>query len=296
MLLEHAQGSHSTAGEAVEGTAAEFESHSVSRPEAFAYAVPVFFGRCGVFASWRRDTMDWQGYEFSTLDALWGETPSIFLVELIARTVTLLLFALILVRWLGKRGLGQVSPYEFVVLIAMGSALGDPMFYPTVPLLPPMVVLAVIVVMQRCLSWATEQHERIEKFVEGVPRICIRDGKVDLAALRDEHVPFDELVMLLREKGVENLASVRLAILETSGRLSVFSYQDDVARVGLSLSERAERDEDNLIHAGENVDGKRLLACTNCGDCRSCDETRPLPRCVHCSSETFVSARSTKLS
>jgi len=240
--------------------------------------------------------MDWQGYDFSTLNALWGEAPSIFLVELIARTVTLLLFALILVRWLGKRGLGQVSPYEFVVLIAMGSALGDPMFYSTVPLLPPMVVLAVIVVMQRCLSWATEQHERIEKFVEGVPRICIRDGKVDLAALRDEHVPFDELVMLLREKGVENLANVRLAILETSGRLSVFSYQDDVARVGLSLSERAERDEDNLIHAGENVNGKRLLACTNCGDCRSCDENRPLPRCVHCSGETFVPARSTKLS
>lgn len=238
--------------------------------------------------------MDWQGYDFSTLNALWGETPSIFLVELIARTVTLLLFALILVRWLGKRGLGQVSPYEFVVLIAMGSALGDPMFYPTVPLLPPMVVLAVIVVIQRCLSWVTEQHDQIEKFVEGVPRICIRDGEVNLAALRDEHFPFDELVMLLREKGVENLASVRLAILETSGRLSVFVFHDDVERFGLSLCERVELADAAIIPTGAYGHTNGPIACTNCGHCQVSDETRRVTPCGHCSGETFVPARSTK--
>lgn len=237
--------------------------------------------------------MDWAGYDFTARNALWGETPPIFLVELVARTITLLLFALILVRWLGKRGIGQVSPYEFVVLIAMGSALGDPMFYPTVPLLPPMIVLIVIVVMQRCLSWATEQHDRIEKFVEGAPRVCIRDGQVDLAALRDEHVPFDELVMLLREKGVENLASARLAILETSGRLSVFTFHDDLERFGLSLCERVELDEAAIIPAGDCTHADVPLACTNCGHCQRHDETRPVPPCGRCSGRTFLLARST---
>lgn len=240
--------------------------------------------------------MDWAGYEFSLWNALWGETPSIFLIEVVARTSTLLLFALMLVRWLGKRGIGQVSPYEFVVLIAMGSALGDPMFYPSVPLSPPMLVLAVIVVVQRFLSWFTEQHDRVERFVEGMPRICVRDGEVDLDALRDEHVPFDELVMLLREKGVENLASVRLAILETSGRLSVFSYHDTVDRVGLSLCERAERDEANLRQTGETIEADRSYACTDCGHCESHDEKQPLPACSRCSGRTFVPARSTNSS
>lgn len=256
--------------------------------------MPVIFDGAVFSFTEGESTVDWVGYEFSALNAVWGETPPIFLVEVIARTVTLLLFALILVRWLGKRGIGQVSPYEFVVLIAMGSALGDPMFYPTVPLSPPMLVLAVIVVVQRFLSWFTEQDDRVEKFVEGVPRICIRDGEIDLKALRDEHVPFDELVMLLREKDVENLAAVRLAILETSGRLSVFSFHDDAERMGLALCERVELDDNSLMHAGDRGDANRPLACMGCGHCQRYAESQPIPPCGRCSGRTFVPARSTK--
>src|SRR5882757_8230105 len=86
---------------------------------------------------------------------LLGNQPASYLVEVVLRTVVMYLFTLVVIRFLGKRGLSELTPFEYIILIAMGSAVGDPMFYPNVPVLQPMVVLAVIVVMQKVLLRAT---------------------------------------------------------------------------------------------------------------------------------------------
>jgi uncharacterized membrane protein YcaP (DUF421 family) len=53
------------------------------------------------------------------------------------------LYALLLVRLLGKRGMGQLAPFDFVIIIALGSAVGYPMFYPDVPVLHAMAAITV---------------------------------------------------------------------------------------------------------------------------------------------------------
>jgi hypothetical protein len=111
--------------------------------------------------------MDWSDYEFTLRNAFLGDTPADYFIELVARTSVLYLLAILLVRFLGKRELAQLAPYEFVVLIAMGSALGDPMFYPDVPVLPPLAVLVTIVLMERAVSRVSRSNMRVESFIEG---------------------------------------------------------------------------------------------------------------------------------
>jgi uncharacterized membrane protein YcaP (DUF421 family) len=227
--------------------------------------------------------MDWEGYSFDFQHAFVADTPGIFFVEAFGRTVLLFVFALFLVRLLGKRALGQVSPYEFVVLIAMGSALGDPMFYPNVAMLPPMLAMATIVLMQRVVSWATERSERLERFVEGESLECVRDGVVVRGSLHKEVVAPDELMMMLREKGIENLAEVRSAILETSGRLSVFPYRDEDERWGLSLESVLPGSAHQRIAAGDRVGHGGPYACVACGHTRRIapgHHPRPCPECA----------------
>jgi hypothetical protein len=234
--------------------------------------------------------MDWDGYSFDFQHAFLAETPAIFFVETFARTALLFLFALVLVRLLGKRALGQVSPYEFVVLIAMGSALGDPMFYPNVAMLPPMLAMATIVLMQRAVSWATERSERLERFVDGQSLECVREGAVVPGSLHKEVVAPDELMMMLREKGIENLAEVRLAVLETSGRLSVFPHRGGGERWGLSLESVLPGSEHRRVAAGDRVAVGGPYACVSCGHTRPVAPGQAPRPCPECSGEQWLPA------
>lgn len=151
----------------------------------------------------------------------------LLLLEVAFRTAFMYVSALLLVRFIGKRGLGQISPFEYLIVIAMGSAAGDPMFYADVPLVHGVLVLAAIVLLQKGLISLSGRSEAVNHFVESVPALLIRDGEVLEMALAREGLARDELFDKLREAGVTNTSQVRLAYLEPSGNLSVFRVPDE---------------------------------------------------------------------
>jgi len=162
-------------------------------------------------------------YSFDLHRIFLGDLPGAFYVEIALRTAAMFLFALILIRTLGKRSLGQLSIFDFVIIIALGSAVGDPMFYDDVPLLYGMVVVAVVVALERVLALLTSRQSRIERMVDSSPTILVRDGVVDHKALRHEMMSVSELFQALRANGVEQLHDVVLAVLEPSGHISLRS-------------------------------------------------------------------------
>ena len=150
----------------------------------------------------------------------------LFLVEILFRTFFMYVSALLLVRFIGKRGLGQLSPFEFLVVIAMGSAAGDPMFYPEIPLINGVLVLAGVVFLEKTLIMLSGRNQKLEHFIESVPALLVQDGAVIEDHIREEGLARDELMMKLRERGIANLAEVHLAYLEPSGALSIFRVED----------------------------------------------------------------------
>ena len=160
-------------------------------------------------------------YTFDLHRIVIGDLPWSFYGEILLRTATLFLFALVLIRTMGKRSLGQMSTFDFVIIIALGSAVGDPMFYDDVPLLYGMVVVVVVVAMERFLALLSTRRDAIEKFIDSTPTILIRDGVVDVDALRRELMSRSELFQALRINGVDTLGDVELAVLEPSGHVSI---------------------------------------------------------------------------
>ena len=168
---------------------------------------------------------------------LGDEFSLLFIAEIVARTAIMYLSALLLVRFIGKRGLGQLSPFEYLVVIAMGSAAGDPMFYPDIPLIHGIAVLATIVLLEKGLMPATERSTAIEHFVESVPALLVEDGRLMEQTLLREGLNRDELFARLRQDGIADLSEIRLAYLEPSGAMSVFRsdrYDPRYEQPGLS--------------------------------------------------------------
>lgn len=164
-----------------------------------------------------------------------GDTPPLFSLEIGFRIVVIYLFTLFMMQLMGKRGRGQMNSLELLLIIALGSATGDVMFYPEVPLVDAMLVIALVVSISRLLAWLEQEHPWVRSLFESEPTYLVLDGRVLTENLRRERVSPAELRSMLRECGVENLGEVRAALLELSGRMSVFRYADGAARPGESL-------------------------------------------------------------
>ena len=153
-----------------------------------------------------------------------GDLTWIAVLEILLRTAVLYLYTLVLIRLVGKRGLGQLSPFELLIIVALGSAVGDPMFYPEVPVLSGLVVITAVVALERLLVWLTERNQTIENLIESVPVCVVADGNLVQENLDKEDLSKHEIQMLLRLEGVENLGDVRRAYLEPTGKVSVFWF------------------------------------------------------------------------
>ena len=156
------------------------------------------------------------------------EQPLSFLIEILFRTAVMYLYVLLVLRLLGKRGMGQLSPFEFTIIIALGSAVGDPMFYPEVPLLHCLAVVTVVVAHDAL------RHLSLEPLGGGggfprrsSPAASSTDGELNLKAIDGERFSREELFMLLRERNVSQLGQVRQAYLEPSGAISAFRTTEE---------------------------------------------------------------------
>src|SRR5688572_12528546 len=81
-----------------------------------------------------------------------GEGPPLFFMEIVVRVLLTYSFAVVALRYMGKRGQRQMAPFELVLVIALGSATGDAMFSPEVPILYAWLIIAVMVGLNRVLG------------------------------------------------------------------------------------------------------------------------------------------------
>ncbi|GGL10317.1 DUF421 domain-containing protein [Deinococcus radiotolerans] len=216
-----------------------------------------------------------------------GDTPPLFLLEIAFRTAVIFGWLLLLLRFTGKRGLAQLSPLEFAIVIALGSAAGDPMFYPEVPLLHAMLVLALVVGLQWLMARLVIRSEHVESFMEGVPVELVRDGVMSPGALGRANLSREDLFERLRAQGVRQLGEVQRAYFEQDGNLTVFTHASS-APPGLPVVPPWDLEPPPTVPAGTVTAGP--LACLECGATHEC---RPQPSPAHlcaCGSERFTVA------
>ena len=159
-----------------------------------------------------------------------GDEPVLFYLEIVFRVVVIYLYAVLLVRLMGKRGSEALSPLENMVIIALGSAVGDSMFYPEVPITYAAMIVTLIVGLSRAMAWLQTRNEAVNNFLDGVPLLVIEDGDFVEGALGKARMREDELLGRLRIEGIENTGEVKRAWLERSGALGIFRYPEGARR------------------------------------------------------------------
>lgn len=152
-----------------------------------------------------------------------GDAPPAFLLEVVLRTTVILVWTGALLRWIGGRSISQLSLIEFLLVIALGSAVGDSLFYPDVPLIPAMLAILLVVLADRAVDLGILRWKRFKRAVDGRPVEILREGRILTDGIRSRRIGTTEVMEMLRLKKIENLGQVRLAYLEPSGVVSVFA-------------------------------------------------------------------------
>ena len=131
------------------------------------------------------------------------ELPYNFLLEVMFRSVTMFMVLLFVLRLSGKRGIKQLSIFELAIIISLGSAAGDPMFYHEVGLLPAIAVFLVVITLYKGITYVSGRVEKVEEFIEGKPLKLLEDGAIIYENFKNESLAYDELFSELRLKNVD---------------------------------------------------------------------------------------------
>jgi uncharacterized membrane protein YcaP (DUF421 family) len=188
-----------------------------------------------------------------------GDEPFAFLLEVLLRTAIMFIAVIAAISVLGKRGVKQLSVFELVIIISMGSAAGDPMFYSDVGILTAFVVFAVIILLYKLIMYFLNRSPKFEKIVEGEPVYLIREGKFCFREFKRENLAIDEFFAELRNYNISQLGQIKTAIMETNGNISVFYYDDASVLYGLPILP----DEYNRQHS--KLEKEAYYSCCYCG-------------------------------
>ena len=112
----------------------------------------------------------------------------VFLAETVLRSVVRFIVIVISLRILGKCGVKQLSVFELVVIIGLGSAAGNPMFYKDVGLLPALVVFSIVIFLYRLMMYAIGKNKTVEQLVEGKPVCPIAEGRFTIENFKKKYL------------------------------------------------------------------------------------------------------------
>jgi uncharacterized membrane protein YcaP (DUF421 family) len=144
-------------------------------------------------------------YTFDLTRIFFGELPLLFLVEILLRTSILYIYLLGLLRLSGQRSLDKLTPIDVVLIVSLGSAVGDPAFYMDIPLIYGLAVITIVVALRWLSIRISDSNDRAQQLIQGHPQRIIKDGVMNRAHMESAQILRDEVFENLREKGYTNL-------------------------------------------------------------------------------------------
>src|SRR5688572_3891326 len=141
--------------------------------------------------------------------------------ELVVRGIVVYVALLALLRITGKRQVGQLAPFDLVLLLLLSNAVQNSMNGGDNSVTGGLILAGTLVGLNYLLGFVTYKNRKLETLIEGKPQALIHKGKVDEQIMATAKLTRHELELALRRHGCTSPAAVRLAVLENNGEISV---------------------------------------------------------------------------
>lgn len=143
------------------------------------------------------------------------------ILSIIVRTVIVTFLILFIIRWLGNKGLGQLTTFELIILVGLGSAVGDPMIYADEISIPQAFTAIIIVgILFKVFDYLTMKSSRFSRLTVPEAILLVKDGQMVDNGLHKARIDDREFESYMRLHGIEDVSDVKLSYLEVNGQVS----------------------------------------------------------------------------
>jgi uncharacterized membrane protein YcaP (DUF421 family) len=141
-------------------------------------------------------------------------------MDIVARATVMFVVLYALLRIMGKREIGQLTPFELVVMIVLGDLIQQGVTHNDFSLTGAILAISTFAFLAIMMSWITYLFPKAEKLLDGEPRVIVRDGQLLKENLRRDRITQSEVESEMRLAGIARMTDVAWAILEPQGKIS----------------------------------------------------------------------------
>lgn len=142
-------------------------------------------------------------------------------LQITLRILSILPLLLILTLMAGRRKIGELPIFDFLVIIILGAVVGADIADPEIHHLPTAYAVVLMVVIQYCISRLIIKNRKFGKLVTFGPTVVIQNGQFIKPNMKRLNYSIENILMYLREKEIFDLNEIEFAIIEDSGNISV---------------------------------------------------------------------------
>jgi uncharacterized membrane protein YcaP (DUF421 family) len=146
---------------------------------------------------------------------------SVGIDEIVLRAALVYSFLFLLLRFGGKKHVGELAPFDLVVLLILSETVQNALIAEDKSLVGGILSAATLVAISRAVGYLSWRSKKAERFFEGAPKILIRHGHVRKETMANERITHSELIESLRREGCTTITNVRFAVLENDGSITV---------------------------------------------------------------------------
>lgn len=161
------------------------------------------------------------------------------MLDFAVRAVVMYVMALVMIRLLGKRALGELGPFDFVVMTGVGHMVVSVALDRSIPYYEGIIILATLAGLEYIMGIMALKSQTLSNLIVGRPVVLIENGRIIRENLAREKCNVDDLMQELRKQGIRDIDEVERGILEACGGFSVILKEEDepVTRRDLGIKE-----------------------------------------------------------
>ncbi len=144
-------------------------------------------------------------------------------MEVVYRALFVFGFLWFITRVAGRATLGELSTFQLLLYVTMGDLVQQSVTQQDYSVTSAVLAVSVFALLTILLSWLNSRVPRVRPLTHGTPIVVVQDGQPIEASMRAERVSLDDLIAAARNEGIEAMDDIRLAVLETNGRMSFFT-------------------------------------------------------------------------
>jgi len=142
------------------------------------------------------------------------------LLSVIIRTAIIAVLVFLIIKWLGGKGIGQLSPFGLLIVVGLGSAIGDPMVYNEISIPQAMVAVIIVVIFFKVIDHLTLKSKKFKESIEPKPILLVNYGEINKDGLKKAKMDMEEFEIEMRLAGIETVGEIKFSRLEPNGKIS----------------------------------------------------------------------------